>query len=178
VQSFKQVAADRHHSDLCTFDIGGVTEQIIMSLRAGLRKQPVHINVECQPDLTINSYPGPYGQVLTNLLLNSVMHAFPDGRSGTVDIRVKAFGEHEVEILFADDGCGMNLNVRHEAFNPFFTTRRDIGCTGLGLHIVHNIVTGRLGGRLDLQSDPGNGTTIQMILPRMAPESENDERTE
>jgi PAS domain S-box-containing protein len=174
VQSFKQVAADRHHSDLRAFDIGGVTEQIMMSLRAGLRKQPVHLNVECQPDLRVNSYPGPYGQVLTNLLLNAVMHAFPDGQSGTVDIRVKAFGEHEVEVLFADDGCGMNVNVRHEAFNPFFTTRRDLGCTGLGLHIVHNIVTSRLGGRLDLQSDPGNGTTIQMILPRIAPESEID----
>ena len=91
VRSFKQVAADRHHSDLRTFDIGGVTEQIIMSLRAGLRQQPVHLNVECQPGLTMNSYPGPYGQVLTNLLLNSVMHAFPDGQSGTVDIRVSAF---------------------------------------------------------------------------------------
>jgi hypothetical protein len=58
------------------------------------------------------------------------------------------------------------------------TTRRDLGCTGLGLHIVHNIVTSRLGGRLDLQSDPGNGTRIQMILPRVAPERENDERTD
>jgi C4-dicarboxylate-specific signal transduction histidine kinase len=173
VKSFKQVAPDQHHSDLRSFDIGGVTEQIIKSMRAGLRKQPVHLNVECQPDLTVNSYPEPYGQVLSNLLLNSVTHAFPDGQSGTVDIRVKALGENEVEVLFADDGCGMNVNVRREAFNPFFTTRRDLGCTGLGLHIVHNIVTSRLGGRIDLQSDPGNGTTIQMILPRIAPR-END----
>jgi signal transduction histidine kinase len=63
----------------------------------------------------------------------------------------------------------MNASVRHQAFNPFFTRRRDRGCTGLGLHIVHNIVTNRLGGTLSLDSEPNEGTRIRMILPRMAP---------
>ena len=95
----------------------------------------------------MDSYPGPYGQVLTNLFLNSVAHAFPDGKGGAIDIRLRASGEDHVEILFSDDGCGMSLDVRRQAFNPFFTTRRDGGRVGLGLHIVHNIVTNRLGGR-------------------------------
>ena len=99
--------------------------------------------------------------MLTNLFLNSVMHAFPDGREGTIDIKVRASGEDEVEVLFSDDGCGMSFDVRRQAFNPFFTTRRDHGCTGLGLHIVHNIVTNRLGGRLSLDSEPGEGTRVQ-----------------
>ena len=73
----------------------------------------------------MNSYPGPYGQVLTNLFLNSVAHAFPDGKGGVIDIKVRASGEDHVEILFADDGCGMSPDVRRQAFNPFFTTRRD-----------------------------------------------------
>jgi PAS domain S-box-containing protein len=169
IQSFKQVAADRNYSDQRAFDLADLTEQVVMSLRPGLRKHNLTLNVECQPNLTMNSYPGPYGQVLTNLFLNSVAHAFPNGRSGTVDIKVRESGKDNVEILFSDNGIGMSLDVRRRAFDPFFTTRRDQGGTGLGLHIVYSIVTNRLGGRLDLDSQPGGGTQIQIILPRVAP---------
>ena len=169
IQSFKQVAADRNYSDQRSFDLGDLTEQVVMSLRPGLRKHNLTLNVECQPNLMMNSYPGPYGQVLTNLFLNSVAHAFPDGKPGTVDIQVRESGKDNVEIIFSDNGIGMSLDVRRRAFDPFFTTRRDQGGTGLGLHIVYSIVTTRLGGRLDLDSQPGGGTRIQMILPRTAP---------
>jgi PAS domain S-box-containing protein len=169
ITSFKQVAADRNYSDQRTFDLGDLTEQVVMSLRPGLRKHNLTLTVDCQPNLIMNSYPGPYGQVLTNLFLNSVAHAFPDGRPGAVDIQVRASGKDNVEIIFSDNGCGMSLDVRRRAFDPFFTTRRDQGGTGLGLHIVYNIVTNRLGGRLDLDSEPGGGTRIQIILPRVAP---------
>jgi PAS domain S-box-containing protein len=169
IQSFKQVAADRNYSDQRAFDLGDLTEQVVMSLRPGLRKHNLTLNVDCQPNLTMNSYPGPYGQVLTNLFLNSVAHAFPDGRAGAVDIQVRESGKDNVEIIFSDNGCGMSLDVRRRAFDPFFTTRRDQGGTGLGLHIVYSIVTNRLGGRLDLDSLPGEGTRIQIILPRVAP---------
>jgi PAS domain S-box-containing protein len=168
IQSFKQVATDQNYSNRRMFELGDLTEQIIMSLRPGLYEQNLNLNVECQPDLMMNSYPGPYGQVLTNLFLNSVMHAFADGKGGTVDIKVRASGTDNVEILFCDDGCGMSLDVRRKAFDPFFTTRRDRG-TGLGLHIVYSIVTDCLGGRLILDSAPGEGTKIQIVLPRVAP---------
>jgi PAS domain S-box-containing protein len=169
ITSFKQVAADRNYSDQRTFDLGDLTEQVVMSLRPGLRKHNLTLTVDCQPNLTMNSYPGPYGQVLTNLFLNSVAHAFPDGKTGAVDIQVRASGKDNVEVIFSDNGCGMSLDVRRRAFDPFFTTRRDQGGTGLGLHIVYSIVTNRLGGRLDLDSEPGGGTRIQIILPRVAP---------
>ena len=169
IQSFKQVAADRNYSDQRIFDLGDLTEQVVMSLRPGLRKHHLTLSVDCQPNLSMNSYPGPYGQVLTNLFLNSVAHAFPDGKPGAVDIQVRESGKDNVEIIFSDDGCGMSLDVRRRAFDPFFTTRRDQGGTGLGLHIVYSIVTNRLGGRLDLDSEPGGGTRIQIILPRVAP---------
>jgi PAS domain S-box-containing protein len=169
IQSFKQVAADRNYSDQRSFDLGDLTEQVVMSLRPGLRKHKLALSVDCQPNLTMNSYPGPYGQVLTNLFLNSVAHAFPDGKPGQVDIQVRESGKDNVEIIFSDNGCGMSLDVRRRAFDPFFTTRRDQGGTGLGLHIVYSIVTNRLGGRLDLDSEPGGGTRIQIILPRIAP---------
>ena len=169
VQSFKQVATDRSYSNQRIFDLGDLTEQIVKSLRPGLGKQHLTLYVECQPNLTMNSYPGPYGQVLTNLFLNSVAHAFPDGKAGMIEIKVRASGNDNVEILFSDDGCGMSLDVRRRAFDPFFTTRRDQGGTGLGLHIVYSIVTNCLGGRLNLNSEPGKGTMIKLILPCVAP---------
>ena len=89
IASFKQVAADRNYSDQRTFDLGDLTEQVVMSLRPGLRKHHLTLTVDCQPNLTMNSYPGPYGQVLTNLFLNAVAHAFPDGKPGSVDIKVR-----------------------------------------------------------------------------------------
>jgi len=165
IQSFKQVAADRISSDQRTFDLGDLVEQVLVSLRPSLTKRNLTLDVECQPNLLINSYPGQYGQLLTIVLLNSVAHAFPDGGA----IKVRASGEDSVEILLSDDGCGMSADVRRQAFDPFYTTRRDLGSTGLGLHILHNIVTNRLGGRLNLDSSPGAGTKFQIILPRVAP---------
>ncbi len=169
IQSFKLVATDRNLSNQRIFDLRHLTEQIAVSLRSGLGKKNLTLNVECQPDLTMNSYPGPYGQVLTNLFLNAVEHAFPDGKQGIIDIKVLASGNDNVEIRLSDDGCGMSGAARRQAFDPFFTTRRDQGSTGLGLHIAHSIVTNCLGGRLNLDSRPGEGTKVQMILPRVAP---------
>jgi PAS domain S-box-containing protein len=168
IQSFKQVATDRNESNRRTFDLGDLTEQIVLSLRPGLGRK-LTLKVERQPDLTMISYPGPYGQVLTNLFLNSVTHAFPDDKAGAIDITVLAAGKNNVEIIFSDDGCGMSADDRRNAFDPFFTTRRDQGSTGLGLHIVHSIVTNYLGGQLRLESEPGKGTTIRLVLPREAP---------
>jgi len=121
--------------------------------------------------LSIDSYTGPFGQVLTNLVLNSITHAFPAGKTGIIDIKVSAAASAHIELVFADDGCGMSPEIKRQAFDPFFTTRRHQGATGLGLHIAHNIVAERLGGRLKLKSEPGVGTIIQLILPRMAPSS-------
>src|SRR6478752_2148970 len=169
IQSFKQVAADRNVSDRRRFDLGEVTEQVVRALRFGLRSKNMTVGVECEPDLAMNSYPGPYGQVLTNLVLNAAVHAFPDGEGGSVQISAQAAGNDNVEVLFSDDGCGMSPEVKRQVFDPFFTTRRDQGSTGLGLHIVHNIVTNRLGGRINLETKPGAGTKIRIVLPREAP---------
>src|SRR5438270_2960164 len=169
IQSFKQVAADRNVRDRRRFDLGQVTNQVVKGLRFGLRSQNLTVSVECEPNLAMNSHPGPYGQVLTNLVLNSAVHAFPDGARGSVHIAAQASGKDNVQVLFSDDGCGMSPEVKRQVFDPFFTTRRDQGSTGLGLHIVHNIVTNRLGGRIDLETKPGAGTKIQLIVPREAP---------
>jgi signal transduction histidine kinase len=168
IQAFKQVATDRNISDRRTFDLGEVTEQVVKGLRFSLRRN-LTVDVECEGALAMNSYPGPYGQVITNLVLNSAVHAFPDGESGSVRIAAQALGKNSVEVLISDNGCGMSPEVRRQVFDPFFTTRRDQGSTGLGLHIVHNIVTNRLGGRIHLDTRPSAGTKIRIVVPREAP---------
>jgi len=169
IQSFKQVAVDRSHEERRQFDLREATDQIIISLRPALRKVPVELSIAGPEGLLMDSYPGSYGQVLTNLFLNAIVHGFPDGRSGRVIIDMRPIGSREVEVILADDGVGMTEEVQRRAFDPFFTTRRNQGGTGLGLHIVYNIVTQRLGGRLSCDSQVGRGTVFTLLLPRTAP---------
>jgi signal transduction histidine kinase len=173
VQSFKQVAADRSRLERRLFDIGELTEQVLVGLRPELRKRGIALNITCEPDLIMDSLPGPYGLVLSNLVLNSVVHAFPEEKTGAIRFSAHALGDHDVEIVISDDGCGMSPHIRRQAFDPFFTTRRHEGATGLGLHIVHSMVMDRLEGRLVLESEPGTGTIVRLILPRsIRPEAE------
>jgi signal transduction histidine kinase len=168
IQSFKQVAVDRSHAERRQFSLSEATDQIIASLRPVLKKAPVTISVEVPDGLIIDGYPGSYGQILTNLFLNATNHAFPGGRSGTISISAKPRGNDDIEIIFADNGAGMTPDVQRQAFDPFFTTRRNEGGTGLGLHIVYNLVTQQLGGRMMLDSRLGQGTTFRIIMPRAA----------
>jgi signal transduction histidine kinase len=168
IQSFKQVAVDRSHAERRTFSLSEATDQIIASLRPALKKAAITLAVDIPENLVIDGYPGSYGQILTNLFLNAANHAFPDGRSGTITITAKPRGNDDVEINFADDGAGMTPDVQRQAFDPFFTTRRNEGGTGLGLHIVYNLVTQQLGGRMMLDSRLGQGTTFRIIMPKIA----------
>jgi PAS domain S-box-containing protein len=170
LQSFKQVAADQTEPHRQKFDASELTGQVLSQFARQLQGRDIALNLRCESDLGMDSYPGPFGQALTNLVVNSITHAFPDGRKGNIDVLVRAVELEHVEVLFADDGCGMAPDAERRAFDPFFTTRRHDGATGLGLHIVHSIVLDRLGGQLRFDSKPGAGTTVQFILPRMAPD--------
>src|SRR6478609_6399039 len=168
IQSFKQVAVDRSHAERRIFNLSEATDQIIASLRPALKKASILLLVEVPEGLVIDGYPGAYGQILTNLFLNAANHAFPDRRSGAIAISAKHRGSDDVEIIFADNGAGMTPDVQRQAFDPFFTTRRNEGGTGLGLHIVYNLVTQQLGGRMMLDSRLGQGTTFRIIMPKAA----------
>ena len=172
IQSFKQVAVDRSHAERRVFDLKEATEQIVVSLRPALKRSTIWLSVDMPDGIVMNSYPGPHGQVLTNLVLNSLTHAFPDRRAGAMRLRAERPASDQVEIEFADDGIGMSDDVRRRAFEPFFTTRRNRGGTGLGLHIAYNIVTRRLGGTMKLESEPGRGTVFQIRLPLAAPKDD------
>src|SRR5262249_58598055 len=126
-------------------------DQIIASLRPVLKKSQITLTVDVPPGIAMESYPGSYGQVLTNLFLNCVIHAFPDGRAGSVIVEARQV-RNDVDIFVSDDGVGMSDEIQRRAFDPFFTTRRSEGGTGLGLHIIFNLVTQQLGGRLAFES--------------------------
>ncbi len=168
IQSFKQVAVDRSHAEKRQFSLSEATDQIVTSLRPVLKRLPITVSIDVPEGLILDGDPGAYGQILTNLFLNAVKHAFGDGRSGTISLSAQPQGPEDIEIVFADDGAGMTPDVLRQAFDPFFTTRRNEGGTGLGLHIVYNLVTEQLGGRMTLDSKPGQGTTFRIIMPRVA----------
>jgi signal transduction histidine kinase len=105
---------------------------------------------------------------LTNLFLNSVVHAFPDGRTGSILVEARQ-ARDDVDIFVSDDGVGMSEEIQRRALDPFFTTRRNEGGTGLGLHIIFNLVTQQLGGRLTFESRLGWGTRFRITIPRVVP---------
>ena len=172
VQSFKQVAVDRSHADRRQFDLRESTDHIVTSLRPVLRRSQISLTVDVPAGITMDSYPGSYGQVLTNLFLNSVIHAFPDGRTGGITVEARQVctpSRDDIELFVSDDGIGMSEEIQRRALDPFFTTRRNEGGTGLGLHIIFNLVTQQLGGRLSFESRLGWGTRFRITVPRIAP---------
>ncbi len=169
IELFKQVAVDRSSDDQRDFDLKLATEQVIASVRLRLLKSQSSLAIDMPSDIKMDSYPGAYGQVLTNLIFNAVTHGFADRPGGHILIKARRLGLDQVEITFADDGSGIAEQVQRHVFDPFFTTRRAQGNTGLGLYIVHNLVTQQLGGKITLVSAPGKGTTLRMTLPLLAP---------
>jgi signal transduction histidine kinase len=169
IQSFKQVAIDRSSDDRRAFDLKLATEQVVASVRSRLLKSQSSLAIEMPSDIAMDSFPGPYGQVLTSLIFNAVTHGFTDRPGGHMLIEARRLGLDQVEVTFSDDGKGIPEQVQRHVFDPFFTTRRAQGSTGLGLYIVHNLVTQQLGGRIRLASAPGKGTSICMTLPLLAP---------
>lgn len=166
VQSFKQVAVDQASAERRPFMLGDYIGEVLQSLAPRLREEPHQIRVDCPPGLLMDGYPGALAQVVTNLVLNAVIHAFDDGRQGHVDIHARELSGDRVELVFADDGQGVPPEHLDRLFDPFFTTKRGRGGSGLGLNIVHSLVTQTMGGTIRVESQPGKGTRFILILPR------------
>ncbi len=164
IRSFKMVAADQVSETRRYFNVREYVGQVLLSLRPKLKKTAHHIEVECDEDLVIESYPGAFSQILTNFIVNSLTHAYKEGQEGLIRIEI-AKSDGTLTLTYSDDGCGIAPEMQGRVFEPFFTTARAKGSTGLGLHIVFNIVTGTLGGNVTCCSAPGQGTTFQVRMP-------------
>ena len=167
VHSFKQVAADQASGERRKFDMDEWLQDLVTSLSPVLRKTKHELTVECPPGISLDTYPGALGQVLTNLLTNAIAHAYDEGQAGRLAIRVSEPRPETVRIVFSDDGRGIPQDNIGKVFDPFFTTGRSAGNTGLGLHIVYNLVTNRLQGRINLYSKVDKGSRFTIDIPKV-----------
>ena len=165
VRSFKQVAVDQSSDDIRNFNLCTYLNEVLLSLQPKLKGRPVKVNVDCPKDLVMDSFPGAVSQIVTNMVVNSLVHGFERDQAGTIDIRVKEEGG-EVVFDYADDGAGMDQEALTKLFDPFFTTKRGSGGSGLGAHILYNLVTGALGGTVRVESEPGRGLRYHLTFPR------------
>lgn len=164
IQSFKQVAVDQTSDRLRSFDLATQIGEVLSVTAPVFRNKNISVQRDLQADIAMTTYPGPLGQVLTNLLVNAVVHAFDKRNEGAMTVRCRAaHGTATIEVQ--DNGCGMSPEVLGRIFDPFFTTKLGTGGSGLGLHICHNIVYGPLRGRLRVDSALGQGSTFTMEIP-------------
>ncbi|WP_374404158.1 PAS domain S-box protein [Niveibacterium sp.] len=169
ISSFKQVAVDQTSQQRRTFKLEELVSEIIVTLQPTFRTTPFQVETDVQPGLRLDSYPGPLGQVLTNLIANAIIHGLEGRDSGRIRIAGSEDGPSAVRLTIQDNGCGIPPEHMRKIFDPFFTTKRGRQGSGLGLHIVHNIVTGILGGQISVESEVGVGTTFRVTVPRIAP---------
>ncbi len=164
VKSFKQVSADQASEAKRVFKVKEYLEEVLLSIQPHYKRTKHHIVTECDEDLKVDTFPGAFSQIITNLLMNSIMHAYDESDEGKMTIKV--YEEKKSLVLdYADDGKGMEKNVQERIFDPFFTTKRGVGGTGLGLYVVYNIVVQQLGGSIRCESEPGKGTKFQIRMP-------------
>jgi signal transduction histidine kinase len=164
VKSFKMVSADQTSGEKRKFNMKAYLGDIVLSLRPRLQKTTHKVTINCPEDLEMDSYPGAFAQVITNLLINSLIHAFDDDDEGTIKMDVTTDSDGAL-LTYSDDGKGIAEENLKKVFDPFFTTNRGSGGTGLGLNIVSNIVNQTLKGRIICESKLGRGTTFLINLP-------------
>jgi two-component system NtrC family sensor kinase len=164
IQNFKQVAVDQSTEQMREFDLAQQISEVLSVIAHVLAKSSVKLVVHLAPDIPMHSYPGPLGQVLTNLVMNSITHGFGEGQAGVITVSSVLEGDR-ARITVTDDGVGIPEQNIEKIFDPFFTTKMGQGGTGLGLNIVHNIVYGPLRGRMSVKSTVGVGTSFTLLLP-------------
>ncbi|NIA00673.1 sensor histidine kinase [Massilia sp. CCM 8734] len=165
VRSFKQVAVDQSSDHIRSFNMKAYLAEVLLSLQPRLKGRPVKVEVDCPDDITLDSFPGAVSQIVTNLLMNSLVHGYTREQSGVIKIEVRLDGG-QVWFDYRDDGAGMDQETLGKLFDPFFTTRRAQGGSGLGAHIVYNLVTGPLGGSVTVDSAPGEGLHYRLRFPQ------------
>lgn len=170
IQSFKQIAADQTSEVRRRFDMREYIEEVILNLQPRLRQTRIRIIIDAPEKLMVDSYPGALAQVLTNLTMNALTHAFDPNNEGEWQIRIEVRSNGDwLELQFADNGKGIPEEYLDKIFDPFFTTQRSSGGTGLGLNIVFNLVRKQFGGTITVTSKLGHGARFLIRFPRVTP---------
>ncbi|MCP4700726.1 MAG: AAA family ATPase [Gammaproteobacteria bacterium] len=164
VKSFKQVATDQSSEQLRVFMLKQYLHEILTSLQPKFKRTRHQVTILCDEKIEINSYPGVYYQIITNLLMNSLIHGFQGRPEGLITIEATK-EEQRLLLRYSDNGKGISADTIKNIFDPFFTTNRQGGGTGLGLHIVYNLVTHKLNGTIRCDSTVGEGVVFNMEIP-------------
>ncbi|BDM78926.1 hybrid sensor histidine kinase/response regulator [Acaryochloris marina] len=164
IQSFKQVAVDQSHRELRTFNLKDYVGEVVTSLEPQARRSGLTLDLAGDDSIVLTHDPGVFAQVITNLVTNSIKHAYQPGEVGQLQIHLEQQND-QVLLTYRDDGCGISTENLSRVYEPFFTTARNQGGTGLGLNIVYNIVTQSLKGTIKIDSQLGQGTTFTVALP-------------
>jgi signal transduction histidine kinase len=172
VNSFKQVAVDRTTEQRRFFNLQQVCHEIVATMMNRIRASNHSIEMDVPDVIGLDSYPGPFGQVITNFINNALLHAFAPGASGKMTLRAALHGDARVLVEFSDDGGGIPAEHLGRIFDPFFTTKLGQGGSGLGLSISYNIVTSLLGGQITVDSGAQHGTCFKLDLPLTAPQQD------
>ena len=165
IRSFKQVAVDQSSESMREFDLRAYLEEILLSLHPKIKNKNISVKLACEPGVRVNNYPGALSQIITNMLMNSIHHGFEGREQGVVNIGARIW-QDQVELDFTDDGIGMDETALSKLFEPFYTTKRGQGGSGLGAHIVYNLVTSVLSGTVKASSGPGQGLHYHLRFPQ------------
>ncbi len=174
ILSFKHVAIDQTSSKRRVFDLAITLKEVVATLRPTFKKSGHRLELDLEEGIEMDSYPGSIGQIVTNFINNSLLHAFADKQQGLMRLSCFPDADGWVRLVFSDNGRGISSENIKQIFDPFFTTQLGKGGSGLGLNIVHNMVTGLLGGSIVVDSKVGEGTVFTTILPVVAPEIDSD----
>jgi len=165
ISSFKQVAVDQSSENNRIFFFSKLMDEILMSMRPKLKKVKHTIKVNCADNLVVESKAGPINQIMINLIMNSIIHGFEDMEKGQIDITIESVDDTKVSIEFKDNGKGIPEHLRKRIFDPFVTTKRGQGGSGLGMHLVYNLVTQALNGSISILSEEGQGVQFKILFP-------------
>lgn len=175
IRNFKQVAVDRTSMRRRSFDLRQTLAEIASTLQPQLKHTRHQLKIAVEPGIVLESYPGSLEQIITNLVSNSLQHGFEGISAGVIRITATVLDSDRIALNYSDNGVGMNDEVVRHAFDPFFTTKLGSGGSGLGLYIAYNLATAVLGGTIRLESTPGQGVRVDMMLPRVAPRAKTAE---
>jgi len=164
IQGFKEVAVDQSNDEIREFELKHYFNEILASLHPQIKRSNCQVELNCPNELSIRTLPGAIAQITTNLVINAIIHAFKNDQHGMITINVEQQDKH-INLLFKDSGCGISAEDLSNIFEPFFTTKRGEGGSGLGMHIVYNLVNQSLHGSIKCTSTLGEGTSFLIRFP-------------
>jgi len=164
IEGFKLIAVDSVVDDARQLNLHGYLEDVLRSLRPKAKQAHIKLQLECPDNINIYSYPGAIAQITNNLVINSLVHAFNDQESGEITIQVTQVNDN-IELIYGDNGCRLDEDTKAQLFEPFYTTKRGQGGSGLGAHIVYNLVTQKLKGTIELLTEQTQGKSFKISIP-------------